>query len=147
MIRPGTVADIPAVLALWQAAGSAPTVTDDEHGLRTLLAHDPGALLVAVDEEDGEVVGTLVAAWDGWRGHVYRMAVAPGRRRAGVAGALVEEGLRRLAELGCVRADAIVLCDEEAARSFWAAVGFHEQHDVRRWATAVGASSRLARDS
>lgn len=136
MIRTAADGDVGAVLALWRVAGSAPTVTDDEAGLRTLLAHDPGALLVAVDD-GGAIVGSLVAAWDGWRGHFYRMAVAPSARRRGVATALVDAGRARLAALGCRRADAIVLRDEADARAFWTAAEFAEQHDVTRWAAAV----------
>lgn len=132
MIRPATDDDIDALLALWRAAGSAPSVTGDRDGVAALLAHDPGALLVAADDE-GRVVGSLVAAWDGWRGHLYRMAVHPDVRRRRIAAALAAAGEQRLAALGCRRIDAIVLTDEPAAQSLWAAVGYHEQLNVARW--------------
>ena len=136
-VRPAGADDVEAVLALWRAAGSAPSVTDDAGSVAALLAHDPGALLVAVDD-DGRVVGSLVAAWDGWRGHLYRMAVLPDVRRRGIACALVAAGEERLAALGCRRIDAIVLADEPDARSLWAAVGYHEQLDVTRWVKSAG---------
>lgn len=136
-VRPAGTDDIEAVLALWRAAGSAPTVTDDADGVAALLAHDPGALLVAVDE-GGRVVGSLVAAWDGWRGHLYRMAAHPDVRRRGIARALVAAGEQRLAALGCRRIDAIVLADEADARALWAASGYHEQLDVTRWVKSAG---------
>ena len=66
--------------------------------MRRLLDHAPGSLLVA--EEGGEVVGVLIAAWDGWRGGMYRLAVRPERRRRGIGRLLVEAGeahLRRAA--------------------------------------------------
>lgn len=131
MIRAAGASDVAAVLSLWQAAGSAPTVTDDADSVRSLVAHDPGALLVA--EVDGVVVGSLIAAWDGWRGHLYRMAVHPDHRRRGIAAALAAEGEQRLARLGCRRIDAIVLTEEAGARALWAAVGYVEQGDVSRW--------------
>ena len=135
-VRPARADDVEAVLALWRVAGSAPTVTDDADGVAALLAQDPGALLVAVD--DGRVVGSLVAAWDGWRGHLYRMAVHPDVRRRGIARALVEAGEQRLAALGCRRIDAIVLANEADARALWAAAGYHEQLDVTRWVKSAG---------
>lgn len=131
MIRPAAAADIDAVLALWRAAGSAPSATDDAPGVRALLDHDGDALLVAV--VDGVVVGSLIAAWDGWRGHLYRMAVHPDHRRQGVAAALAAEGERRLAARGCRRIDAIVLDEATPARALWASVGYREQDDVARW--------------
>jgi ribosomal protein S18 acetylase RimI-like enzyme len=40
-------------------------------------------------------VGTLVAAWDGWRGNMYRLAVLPEHRRAGIGRELVDAGYER----------------------------------------------------
>jgi GNAT superfamily N-acetyltransferase len=85
-IRVGGRADLAAVVALWRAAESVPTATDTKDALAALLARDPGSLLIA--ETDGVVVGSLIAAWDGWRGSFYRLAVDPGWRRRGIAIAL-----------------------------------------------------------
>jgi ribosomal protein S18 acetylase RimI-like enzyme len=41
-----------------------------------------------VAEGDGEIVGALIAAWDGWRGNMYRLAVREGHRREGIGLAL-----------------------------------------------------------
>jgi len=75
--------DIAALLDLWVMAGSVPSVSDSPEGLAQLLAIDPQALLVA--ELDGVLVGSLIAAWDGWRGSFYRLAVAPEYRHRGLA--------------------------------------------------------------
>jgi ribosomal protein S18 acetylase RimI-like enzyme len=66
-IRPATDADLDAVLDLWRRGTPVVSHTDDGRGLRTLLARDPEALLVAEDDGDGRLVGTLIATWDGWR--------------------------------------------------------------------------------
>ena len=66
-----------------------------------LLRHDPDALLVAIAQST--IVGTLIAGWDGWRCHLYRLAVEPQYRRQGVAGALVAEAARRAARRGARR--------------------------------------------
>jgi ribosomal protein S18 acetylase RimI-like enzyme len=128
-IRLGQPADIEAVLALWKGAGSAPSVTDDAASLSRASERD--ALLVA--EEHGRIVGSLIAAFDGWRGNMYRLAVAPDRRREGIALALVREGERRLAEHGCIRFAAIVLHDEPDATGFWRAAGYDRDERVVRF--------------
>lgn len=130
-IRTATPTDMSSVLALWRVADSIPSVTDSEAGLRALLAHDPGALLVA--QAADETIGTLIAAWDGWRGSFYRLAVRPERRRQGVAAALVRAGERRLAGLGAVRLTAIVADGEHAAMALWEAVGYERQPDRSRF--------------
>jgi hypothetical protein len=67
-LRTGTYDDIPDVLMLWREAGTAPSTTDDADGLNLLLSAAPSALLIA--EYQGQIVGTLVASFDGWRGNL-----------------------------------------------------------------------------
>jgi ribosomal protein S18 acetylase RimI-like enzyme len=58
------------------------------------LASDREALLVA--ERGGAIVGSLIVAFEGWRGSFYRLAIHPAERRRGLASALVDHGERRL---------------------------------------------------
>jgi ribosomal protein S18 acetylase RimI-like enzyme len=132
-IRAATDADIPAVLAVWaEARSSAPRTPDDQHVVSLLLERDPGALLVA-EAAGGQIVGVMIAGWDGWRGNVYRLAVLPSHRREGVASALVEAGHDRLHELGARRVTALVGGDEGAAHKVWRALGYHRDEFVHRF--------------
>jgi len=88
-------------------------------------------------EADGELVGTLIAGWDGWRAHIYRLAVSPGRRRQGVAGALLAEAQERVADLGARRLDAMVLNDNPQAHFAWEVNNFQAQPQWRRWIKPV----------
>ena len=119
------------MLNLWLAAGADATVTDTIDSLRRLYGDDSQALLIA--EEDGEVIGTLIAAWNGWRGSLYRLAVHPRYRRRGLATRLVREGERHLRYRGAVRIDAIVAEDDPAAVGFWSATGYARQHERARF--------------
>jgi ribosomal protein S18 acetylase RimI-like enzyme len=130
MIRNATEEDIPSVLDLWVVAASAPSVSDSPDGLARLLAANPQALLVA--ELGGVLAGSLIAAWDGWRGSFYRLAVSPEHQRKGLATMLLREGERRLHERGAVRLTAIVADDEAGAMGFWRAAGYErQQHRAR----------------
>jgi ribosomal protein S18 acetylase RimI-like enzyme len=119
------------VLDLWAVAGSPPSVSDSPDGLARLLAADPQALLVAALE--GVLAGSLIAAWDGWRGSFYRLAVLPEHRRTGLATMLLREGERRLRERGAVRLTAIVVDDEAGAMGFWQAAGYTRQRGRARF--------------
>jgi ribosomal protein S18 acetylase RimI-like enzyme len=136
-IRSAGEEDIAAVLDLWVVAGSVPSVSDSPEGLARLLATDPQALMVA--ERDGVLVGSLIAAWDGWRGSFYRLAVSPEHRRKGLATTLLREGERRLRERGAIRLTAIVADDEESAMAFWHAVGYERQQHRARFVRPSGA--------
>ncbi|MGC2373099.1 MAG: GNAT family N-acetyltransferase [Solirubrobacteraceae bacterium] len=129
-IRSAIEEDIQSVLDLWAAAGSPPSVTDSRDGLTGLLSADPQALLIA--ELNGVLTGSLIAAWDGWRGSFYRLAVSSEHRRKGLATMLLREGERRLRERGAVRLTAIVAEDDPTAMSFWRATGYErQQHRAR----------------
>jgi ribosomal protein S18 acetylase RimI-like enzyme len=130
-IRSAVAADIAAVLALWERARSGvASISDDERVIIQLLDTDAEALLVA--ERDGEVVGSLIAAWDGWRGNMYRLAVTPELRREGIGRRLVEAGEQRLRAVGGARVTALVWGEHEEALGFWEAAGYaHDPHIAR----------------
>ncbi len=131
-IRAATAADVVAVLAVWVEARSAAARTpDDPRVVEQLLEHDPGALLVA--ESDGQVVGVLIAGWDGWRGNIYRLAVVPAHRRQGIGRRLVEAGHDRLRAQGARRITALVGGEEGAAHGLWRAVGYQRDEFVHRF--------------
>ena len=113
--------DVAAVRELWGGSRSEHAVTEDT-AERVGVAVAAGALLVAV--VDGAVVGALVAGFDGWRGNMYRLAVADEWRRRGIGRRLVAAGHDRLRARGAPRVTALVAFDDAAARGFWEAVGY-----------------------
>ncbi len=131
VVRAAVAGDAEAVLAFWKEAAEGVSISDDLQGVARLIARDPEALLLA--ERHGELVGTVIAGFDGWRCHLYRLAVAPSRRRQGVATALLAAAERRFARLGGRRADAMVLVGNELAYRAWRAGGYRPQEEWRRW--------------
>ena len=123
--RTGQVADVESVLQLWAEAGAEPSHTDDVESLGKLIAHDPSALIVTRDGD--RIVGSVIAAWDGWRGSVYRLVVATSHRRRGLGRQLLEKAESRLAAAGAVRCQAIVVDSEPVANGFWQASEWEQQ--------------------
>jgi ribosomal protein S18 acetylase RimI-like enzyme len=129
LLRTGTSSDIDAVLAFWQEATTVASATDDAESLVALLGRSPDALIVA--EDDGALVGTAIAGWDGWRGAMYRVAVHPEARRRGIASAMVGEGERRLRAHGARRLHMIVDAGEAPAQRFWRSAGYARTDQCR----------------
>ncbi|MCX4529089.1 MULTISPECIES: GNAT family N-acetyltransferase [unclassified Streptomyces] len=130
-IGPASAADLPAVLAFWRTAAEGTSISDDLAGVERLHDRDPRALLLA--RRDGELVGTVIAGFDGWRCHLYRLAVHPGHRRRGIGSALLAAAEERFVELGGRRADAMVLDRNEGAHGAWDAAGYHPEGHWTRW--------------
>ncbi len=131
-VRAARQEDIHAVLGLWeQARSEAASTPDDTKSVARLIEHTRDGLLVA--ECDGEVVGALVAAWDGWRGNMYRLAVLAPYRRRGVARQLVEAGHERLRAKGARRVTALVAHAEKEAMALWLAAGYRHDEEIARF--------------
>ncbi|MFF0833626.1 MULTISPECIES: GNAT family N-acetyltransferase [unclassified Streptomyces] len=130
-LRPALPADLDAVLAFWRTAAEGTSISDDRAGVERLITRDPGALILA--EVEGELAGTVIAGFDGWRCHLYRLAVDPGRRRQGIGSALLAAAEERFAVLGGRRADAMVLVRNETAHHAWRAAGYGPEERWRRW--------------
>jgi ribosomal protein S18 acetylase RimI-like enzyme len=135
-IRSAVSSDVSAVLAFWEVATAEPSTTDDAGSLRQLLDFAPDALLLATN--DDEIIGTVVVGWDGWRGTLYRLAVAPERRREGIAAMLVDEAETQLRASGAQRLHLIVAGGQPVAEAFWTSAGYTrtDQHRFVKTFTA-----------
>lgn len=135
LLRTGRVDDIEAVLDVWRRAEASPSSTESIEDLRGLLARDPEALILA--EAGGQIVGSLIVGWDGWRAGFYRLAVDPAHRRHGLATALVRAGEERFRALGARRLNATAESHKEAAMAFWASVGYELQASRSRFVKSL----------
>jgi ribosomal protein S18 acetylase RimI-like enzyme len=127
VIRPFVLAtDYAATLDLWQHAGPGVHVgrSDTPAELDKKLQRDPDLFLVA--EADGAIVGSVIGGYDGRRGLIYHLAVAPALRGRGLGGQLMAEVETRLRARGCVKAYLLVTLDNLAALAFYEHLGWGE---------------------
>ncbi len=133
-IREAEAHEAEAVLDVWRAAAEA-TSTDNLAAVSAAIDAHHASFLVAADE--GRIVGTLIAGWDGWRGNFYRLAVLPEYRRRGVARALVHKGEEELRARGARRLAAIVVLSRDPAVGFWATAGYERQDGSGRYTKTI----------
>jgi ribosomal protein S18 acetylase RimI-like enzyme len=131
-LRTASAADVDGIVALWQqAAENDSRPPDTAEAVLALLGRDPEAVILA--DHDGALIGSIIAGWDGWRYHLYRLAVRPDWRKQGVGSALLSAAENRLWALGATRLDAMVLDGNDLGQNLWQARGYHRQDDWRRW--------------
>jgi len=91
------------------------------------LAFQPDLFLVA--REKGRVIGSIIAGYDGYRGHINRVAVLKSHRRQGVGVLLVREAEARLRALGCSKINLQIRAANQAVISFYRGLGYDvEEH-------------------
>ena len=122
-VRPCTSHDRASVIALWERVfpddppHNAPAKMFDAK----LAMHDD-MLLVATDA--GTVIGTAMVGYDGHRGWLYTVAVAPEHRRRGTGTALVRHAVDALRRAGCIKVNLQIRATNSAVRGFYEALGF-----------------------
>jgi len=122
VIRRLASADEEAVVALWEDAGLTRPWNDPRKDIARKRTVQPEGFIVAVAAE--EIVGSVMAGYDGHRGWVNYLAVAPHARRSGVGRSLMAEAERVLERLGCPKVNLQIRATNLAAVSFYEALGY-----------------------
>lgn len=86
-------------MALWRRCDLVRPWNDPHRDIQRKLAVRPELFLVGV--LDGRIVASVMAGYEGHRGWLNYLAVAPDLRRRGYAQAIVAEAERLLREAGC----------------------------------------------
>jgi ribosomal protein S18 acetylase RimI-like enzyme len=120
-----TPADAPAVIALWQACGLTRPWNDPQADFTLALETPTSTILLA---RNGEAIsGSVMVGFDGHRGWVYYLAVAPEEQRQGLGRALMLAAEAWLHERGAPKIQLMVREDNMAATAFYAALGYDVQ--------------------
>jgi ribosomal protein S18 acetylase RimI-like enzyme len=132
-IRPVNDEDIDALVALWSRVF--PEYNDPKYPQREpranivrKLAQRDGLFWLA--QHAGNVLGSVMAGYDGHRGWVYSLGVHPDARRAGLGAALLNHVEEALRAQGCVKLNMQVMATNESALAFYATQGYAQDNVV-----------------
>jgi RimJ/RimL family protein N-acetyltransferase len=123
-IRAFSRADYDQVAALWEAVGFRSWPTDTRDLVAGKLRRDPDLFLVA--DIGARIIGTVMGAWDGWRGWAYNVAVHPSHRRQGIGRRLMFELEKRLWAKGARVLNLHYFNESTWARDFYHSLGFQD---------------------
>jgi len=121
-IRVFDQADSSAVIALWRACGLTRPWNSPSRDIARKIAEQPDLFLVA--EMDGQVIGAVMGGYDGHRGSINYLAVAPEHQGTGVGRALVERVEDLLRQRGCPKINLQVRLGNGDVGDFYRALGY-----------------------
>ena len=129
-IRTMTVEDYDGVYNLWyHTPGMCLNPFDESKaGIEKYIKRNPNTSFVA--EDDGKIVGVVMAGHDGRRGYIYHAAVSPSYRNSGIGKNLVEYVMSALEKEGINRVALVAFKDNEIGNGFWEKVGFTAREDL-----------------
>lgn len=127
-IAEAVAGDHEAVVGLWRASGLTRPWNDPDADFARALENSASAVLVA--RSGGALAGAAMVGFDGHRGWVYYLAVAPDRRGSGLGKALMAAAEQWLRARGAPKLQLMVRADNDAALGFYAALGLERQDVV-----------------
>jgi ribosomal protein S18 acetylase RimI-like enzyme len=127
-IRPFQIADEPAVIALWEECRLTRPWNDPHKDIARKLALQPELFLVGAVNE--AVIATVMAGYEGHRGWVNYLAVAPAFRGQGFARALMQHVEELLLRRGCPKVSLLVRTSNPEVIDFYRHLGYSQDEVV-----------------
>ncbi|MCA9127994.1 MAG: GNAT family acetyltransferase [Planctomycetales bacterium] len=122
-IRPFRSSDTDQLIELWQQVLPATqTWNDPVETLGRKLQRADGLVWVARRHE--EIVGAVMAGYDGIRGWIYSLAVHPQHRKIGIGRKLVDSAESALIALGCPKVNLQVRATNQSVIEFYRRCGY-----------------------
>ena len=127
-IRPYQLSDESATIALWDQCNLLRPCNNPHRDIQRKLSFQPDLFLLAI--LGGQVVGSVMAGYEGHRGWINYLAVAPQHRRQGIARRLMAEAERRLLALGCPKINLQVRSTNHAVLGFYSRIGYAQDEVI-----------------
>ena len=121
-IRCYNLDDEKAVVALWQRCDLVRPWNDPHRDIQRKLGVRPDLFLVGIVE--GQVVATVMAGYEGHRGWLNYLAVAPEFQRRGYGRAIIAEAERLLRKAGCPKINLQIRTSNEGVIEFYRRLGY-----------------------
>lgn len=125
-----SIEDYDSVYDLWlHTPGMGLNTTDDSReGIEKYLKRNPTTCFVA--ENEGKLVGVILAGHDGRRGYIHHTAVLPEYRHQGIAKALAAHAMDALEREGIHKVALVAFRHNALGNGFWESIGFTVREDL-----------------
>jgi ribosomal protein S18 acetylase RimI-like enzyme len=111
------------VISLWRKVLS-PQKPHNDPEIAIDMKTKQNDCLFFVAEDNHEIIGTVIAGFDGHRGWLYSLAMLPQHRRKGIGTQLVKKAIEELKKLGCLKVNLQINSDNTEVVEFYKKNGF-----------------------
>lgn len=133
-LRAAAESDADAVIAIWQACDLTRPWNAPRADFLRALEHSASTIIIA--ERGADIVGTAMTGYDGHRGWIYYLGVAPDHRGQGIARQLLDHACDWLKHRGCPKVE-LMLREGNPAVGLYERLGW-ELQPVRVFARWLG---------
>jgi len=117
-----------SVVDLWNKCDLIVPRNDPLEDIQKKLDFQPELFFIALLKN--EVIGSVMAGYDGHRGWLYYLAVLPEYQKRGYGRQLVEKAVNELRKLGCLKVNLQVRTSNTSVVDFYKNLGFKEEERV-----------------
>ena len=122
-IRNYKPSDKNSIISLWKKVlNPQKPHNDPEIAIDIKTKQNDGLFFVAEDKH--QIIGTIIAGYDGHRGWLYSLAMHPQHRRKGIGTKLVKKAIGELKKLGCLKVNLQINSDNKEVVEFYKKNGF-----------------------
>ena len=123
-IRPFAPSDESDVISLWQKCDLVVEQNDPQKDIAMKLHVQPELFLVGL--VDNQIVATVMAGYEGHRGWINYLAVAPDHQSKGFARQIMAAVETKLKALGCPKINLQIRTTNKPVIEFYKSIGFKE---------------------
>lgn len=127
-IRVMKIADFDGICEVWKKHKGTNPVDDSAEGFAKYIRRNPTTSFVA--EDNGKIVGTILAGHDGRRGLFHHVSVLPEYQKQGIGKMLVDNAMDALEKEGITKVLLVVFKDNDNGNAFWEHIGFTKRDDL-----------------
>jgi ribosomal protein S18 acetylase RimI-like enzyme len=136
-VRTFDIKDQAAVIDLWRACDLIVPWNDPVKDIAR--KSKVGADLFLVGESGGEIIATVMGGYEGHRGWINYLAVAPKHQSRGYARKIMQIVEQRIKQKGCPKINLMIRATNRQATAFYEAMGYITE-------TSIGLGKRLEPD-
>jgi ribosomal protein S18 acetylase RimI-like enzyme len=117
-----------AVVGLWRTCDLVVPQNDPVEDIEKKMRFQPNLFLVGL--LDGKVIGSIMVGYEGHRGWINYLAIAPEDQRRGYGRKLVQKAIDELKKMGCQKVNLQIRRSNDKVIDFYKNIGFKEDDVV-----------------